>query len=196
MSIAIFICGPAGAGKTTLAKYLVPLLCQRHTMPFCLLDKDTLTAPLSSELMFTLTGNRLDRDSPVYKGRVRDLDYTCVLETAKENMALGVNAVLPGPWTRELQSGALFRPTSLGLSSEDKTLVVWLELSEDKRKERIVHRGNPLDEFKLQNWDAYARRQALPSSLLPKDVLVLDALLSLDQAAERISEALGNLPAQ
>jgi predicted kinase len=194
MSIAIFICGPSGCGKTTLAKNLVPVLNNLTHGPFCLLDKDTLTDPLSEALLHALTGYGLDRDSPAYKANVRDREYESVRHTAKENMELGVNVVLPGPWSKEIASGAIFDPKALGFRKTDRTLVVWLDVAEGDRLDRIRARGNPRDAYKLKHWSSYAR--ALPSwgAAPPKGLLVLNAMREISSLRDDVLQALNKKP--
>jgi energy-coupling factor transporter ATP-binding protein EcfA2 len=193
VSIAIFLCGPAGCGKSTLAKDLVPVLNTLAHGPFCLLDKDTMTDPLSEALLHSLTGCGLDRDGPAYKAHARDREYESVLDTAKENMELGLNVVLPGPWSKEIASGAVFDPKRLGFSQRDKTLVVWLHVAENDRLGRILARGNPRDAYKLDNWSSYAK--SLPSwgSTPPKGLLVLNAMREVSSLRADVLQALEQL---
>jgi thymidylate kinase len=190
LSIAIFIGGPAGCGKTTLAKDLVPALNKLAYGPFCMLDKDTMTDPLSEALLHALTGYGLDRDSPAYKAHARDREYEAVLRTAKENMELGLNVVLPGPWSKEIASGAVFDPNALGFNKQDKTLVVWLHVGEEDRLHRIRARGNPRDAYKLKNWSSYAK--SLPSwgVTRPNGMLVLNAMRHISSLRADVLQAL------
>ncbi len=98
----IFFCGHAGTGKTTLAKRALPLLHRRSSESFCLLDKDTLYGGYSSAVMGVLTGDANDRDSPLYLQHLRGPEYAGLLNTARENLALGVNCIVVGPLSREV----------------------------------------------------------------------------------------------
>jgi predicted kinase len=193
VSIAIFLCGPAGCGKTTLAKDLVPALNRLAYGPFCLLDKDTMTDPLSEALLHSLTGYGLDRDSPAYKAHARDREYETVLRTAKENMELGLNVVLPGPWTKEIESGAVFDPRKLGFELRDRTLVVWLQVPEEDRLDRILARGNPRDAYKLKNWKSYAKSIPTWGAAPPKGMLVLNAMRQVSSLRADVLQALEQL---
>ncbi|MFB0843241.1 AAA family ATPase [Paenibacillus oleatilyticus] len=171
----VFFLGPAGAGKTTLAK----ALARRHHA--ALFDMDTLSRPASKAIM-TLSGlDPNDRDSDVYKIRCRDLGYRITMDAALENVDLGVNAFVIGPFTREL--GDQVWPEKelqrIGASLNDvdvKAILVSLP-GEQHYRERIRDRGLALDAWKLENWSEFSRslavrevRWKLPaSSILPFD---------------------------
>ena len=92
----IFFIGPAGAGKTTLAK----AWAHKHGGAF--LDMDTLLRP-AAEAIMTLAGqDPNDRDSPTYKTYCRDLGYRITMDAALENLELGLDAIVVGPFTKEL----------------------------------------------------------------------------------------------
>ncbi len=160
----MFFCGYAGAGKTTLAKRLIGPLIARSGEAFCLLDKDTLYGAYSASVMGALTGNPNDRDSPVYLQTLRDPEYAGLLDTARENLRLGVNVLVVGPFSRELREGRLFDRAWLGVDDDVGVHVVWVELGEADAKARIVSRGNPNDAYKLAHWDDYRLRRFSPSA--------------------------------
>lgn len=153
--VVLFLTGPAGCGKTTLAREWVRDRLQRGE-PWTLLDKDVVGGQHGPRLMEVLGADPNDRDSPLFKKEVRDLDYRATLQLAAQQLELGGSVVLPGPWTRELVEGLLAEPTRLGLPDVAST-VVWLSLSDDERRRRIEARGHPLDEWKLAHWKAYAK---------------------------------------
>ena len=160
----IVFCGHAGAGKTSLAKRAIPLLHHRSGESFCLLDKDTVYGAFSSHVMGILTGNPNDRDSPLYLEKLRDHEYNGLMDIARENLSIGTNVVLVAPSSRELKSKALFDHRQLKLPSDTAIQVVWVTLNEASAKERIKIRGNALDDYKLANWDEYAKRRFEPST--------------------------------
>lgn len=172
--VALFITGPSGCGKTTLAREWVREQV-RFGRPWTLLDKDVAGGLHGPRLLKELGADPDDRDSPVYKREVRDLDYGTTLNLAAEQLALGGSVVLPGPWTRELVDGSLFDPVRLGLP-EVRSVVVWLALPEAARRSRIAQRQHAQDGWKLQNWATYANGAgAQPPACQGPEPHVLDA---------------------
>ena len=158
MTRLIFFCGHAGAGKTTLAKRALTELRQRTGETFCLLDKDTLYGNYSSAVMGVLTGNADDRDSPLFLKHLREPEYAGLLNTARENLALGVNCIVVGPLSREVQSHLLADRAWLRVGDDVRVQAVWVHLQEDEARRRIAARGNPNDAWKLAHWDDYRAR--------------------------------------
>lgn len=181
----VFFLGPAGAGKTTLAKALVR---RRHAALF---DMDTLSRP-ASEAIMTLSGlDPNDRDSDVYKIRCRDLGYRITMDAALENVDLGVNAFVIGPFTRELEDPVWPEKELLriGASLNDvdvKAILVSLPCEQHYR-DRIRDRGLTLDAWKLENWSEFSR------SLAVREIrwkLPASSILSFDNAGPLSEEKL------
>lgn len=177
MARLVFIAGHAGTGKTTLARRAVPLLHARTGESFCVLDKDTVYGAYSAKVMGLLTGDPDDRDSPTYLEHLRDQEYAGLLEIAAENLALGVNVVLVGPFSREVKSKRVFDPAALGAPPGTRISVVWVALDEATARARIVARGDARDRYKLAHWNDYRKRRFDP------DPAEFPALLRFDNAA-------------
>src|SRR5690606_10640625 len=162
MARLVFFAGHAGTGKTTLAKRAVPLLHARTGESFCVLDKDTAYGAYSAKVMGLLTGDPDDRDSPTFLEHLRDEEYRGLIDIAAENLALGVNVVLGGPFSREVKSKRVFDPLALGVPADTRIRVIWAALDEATAKARIVARGDPRDRYKLEHWDEYRKRRFEP----------------------------------
>src|SRR3546814_14481934 len=90
-----------------------------------------------TDTLFPYTTLFRSRDSPLFKDKVRDLEYASTLRIARDQLELGMNVAFPGPWSREQASGALFSIPQLGLPPETQLPHVWLELPLEVRKDRI-----------------------------------------------------------
>jgi predicted kinase len=159
----IFFCGHAGTGKTTIARRAIAaLMAEAHARcsgeSFCLLDKDTLYGDYSSAVMGVLTGDPDDRDSPPYLQHLRDPEYHGLLNTARENLGLGVNSIVVGPLSREIRAHKLSDRAWLKVADDVDVRIVWVHLQEDEARRRIAARGNRNDAWKLAHWDEYRNR--------------------------------------
>jgi predicted kinase len=182
----IFFCGHAGTGKTTLAKRLFAPLMQTTGEPFCLLDKDTLYGAYSAAAIGALTGDPHDRDSPLFIEHFRDPEYRCLVDTAAENLALGVSVAVVAPLTREVRNARLFDRAWLGIADDVAIRVVWVHVDEDVARERIVARGDPNDAYKLAHWDEYRKRLFFPDEALARTLVMFDNTTPSDRARDEL----------
>ncbi|UJF34931.1 AAA family ATPase [Paenibacillus hexagrammi] len=180
----VFFLGAAGAGKTTIAKALAKL----RRAPF--FDMDTLLRP-AAEAIMTLSGlDPNDRDSAVYKTRCRDLGYRITMDAALENMELGNDAFVVGPFTKETDDPLWLHNelARIGASIQSVDVkVVWVVLSdEDMYRRRIEHRASVLDHWKLANWEQFRtslkRREIAWTGLSDSSVLEFDNSGPLSEA--------------
>lgn len=158
----ILFAGHAGTGKSTLAKKALPLIVEKTGEVFFFLDKDTAYGAFSSHVMALTTGNPNDRDSPYYLQNLRDWEYSGLIAIAKENLQLGVNVILVGPFSSEIQSARMFNSEALGIPKESSIKIAWIDLEETEAKHRMEKRSDPRDEWKLQHWDQYIQRRTEP----------------------------------
>ncbi len=174
MSRLVFICGHAGTGKTTLARKLIGPLMKATGSPFCLLDKDTLYGGYSAAAMQMLTGDANDRDSPLFLEHLREPEYRGLVDTARDNLELGVSALVVAPLSREVRERRLFDRAWLGIGEDVSVRVVWVQVSEETAHQRIMARANPNDAYKLAHWDEYRQRRFVPSGDMCNDLLMFD----------------------
>lgn len=175
MTYLVFICGHAGTGKTTLAKRLIGPLMQASGSAFCLLDKDTLYGAYSSAAMGLLTHDPNDRDSPLFLQHLRDPEYRGLIDTARDNLKLGISALVIAPLSREIRERKLFDRTWLRVAEDVEIRVVWVHTEEETARQRILERGDPSDAYKLAHWDEYRQRRFIPSAERCVDLLMFDA---------------------
>ena len=179
--MVLFITGPAACGKSTLAREWVRHCLQRGD-PWTLIDKDLVGGQHGPRILELMGADPNDRDSPLFKQEVRDLDYRATLQLAAEQLRLGGSVALPGPWTRELVDGLLEQPEQLGLP-DVPSVVVWLSLSDAERRRRVEQRGNPLDRWKLKHWAAYSKgsHDGAPPDCKGPAPVVLQAVRPLEE---------------
>ncbi|CAB3758958.1 AAA family ATPase [Paraburkholderia solisilvae] len=159
MTSLVFFCGHAGAGKTTVARRIFTPLMQARGTPFCLLDKDTLYGRTGAATMRALTGDPDDRDSPLFLQHLRDPEYRGLIDTARDNLALGVSVLVVAPLSREVRERRLFDRDWLGVGDDVEIRVVWVATDEDAARRRIAARHDPADAYKLAHWDEYRQRR-------------------------------------
>jgi predicted kinase len=174
MTHLIFFCGHAGTGKTTLAKRLIGPLIRATGEAFCLLDKDVLYGPVGTAAMKALTGEPNDRDSPLFLQHFRDPEYRGLIDTARDNLELGVNVIAVAPLSREVRDRQLFDPAWLRIGADIAIRVVWIEASDDTVRSRIAARGHPADAWKLAHWDEYRTRRFVPTGDVCRGLLRVD----------------------
>src|SRR3546814_8842323 len=105
-----------------------------------------------TDTLFPYTTLFRSRDSPLFKDKVRDLEYASTLRIARDQLELGMNVAFPVPLSREQASGALFSIQQLGLPPEMQLRHVLLELPLEVRKYRLTGRADPRDAWKLAHW--------------------------------------------
>lgn len=157
---------------------------------FCLLDKDTLYGRYSAAAMRALTGDPNDRDSPLYLQHLRDAEYQGLLDTARENLALGIGAVVVGPLSREIRDRRLFDRQWLGIEEDVKIRIVWVYTSEETARARIIARHNPNDAYKLAHWDEYRQRRFIPSGPASEGLLMFDNTAPTDAEFDALFQAI------
>ncbi|MFT4194448.1 AAA family ATPase [Ottowia sp.] len=190
----IFFCGHAGTGKTTLAKRAMLELRRRTGESFCLLDKDTLYGEYSAAVMGVLTGDPNDRDSPPYLQHLRDPEYAGLLNTARENLALGTSCLVVGPLSREARAHRLADRAWLRVEGDVQVHVVWVHLQEDEARRRITLRGNPNDAWKLAHWDDYRTRLFMPAAADYPELRLYDNTAATARDFEALLVDLGAAP--
>jgi predicted kinase len=170
----VFICGHAGTGKTTLARRLIGPLMKATGEALCLLDKDTLYGVYSAAAIGALTGDPNDRDSPLFLQHFRDPEYRGLIDTAAENLRLGIGVIAVGPLSREVRERKLFDHAWLGVPKAVKIDIVWVTTEEETARERILARGDPNDAYKLAHWDEYRQRRFMLEADQREGLLMFD----------------------
>ncbi|MFE3494606.1 AAA family ATPase [Streptomyces sp. NPDC059175] len=148
--VLVLVAGYAGSGKSEAGK----LLSQALGWP--LLDKDTLTRPLTESLLLQLNGDPDDRQSSTYVEAVRPLEYECLMKACWENLECGVPVVAVAPFLSEVVNAqwtarAQRHCARLGAGME----VLWVDSDAPSMRERLTSRNASRDTWKLANWSSY-----------------------------------------
>ncbi|MET8948980.1 AAA family ATPase [Streptomyces sp. NPDC004542] len=149
---AYFVIGPAGSGKSTVAR----LLARQAGAAY--IDKDTVCTRLTEALLELAGTDRAERDlNPYYQSAVMDLEYLTILDLARDNLALGRPVVLDAPFGRYFS-----RPGYLDEVAERHSwprpvepVVVRVEVDSDTARARVRARGYARDLSKLADWDSF-----------------------------------------
>lgn len=155
MNKLVFFLGPAGAGKTTLAKAVA--VHRRATF----LDMDVLLRPAAEAIMKQHGLDPTDRDSAEYKRLCRDLGYRITMDAALDNLGLNTDVFVVGPFTKETANpdwiGSELAKAGLSLAEIDVKVVLVGLANEELYRERISARHSDLDAWKLEHWNDFRK---------------------------------------
>ncbi|MCX8727626.1 AAA family ATPase [Gilliamella sp. B2838] len=148
---AIFLIGSAGAGKSTVGKFLATKL---H---YCYLDKDIIANRFTGELLISRGYQPTARDEcEYYKKQVMDIEYKTLLDIASENLKLNNSVILDAPFLSYFSDKDYISKIiqQFNFSNVD-TYVLEVFVPAEILKQRILDRNNPRDIWKLDNWDLF-----------------------------------------
>jgi len=150
----VLMAGGAGVGKTGLARMLV-----RRVTNAVLLDKDRLLGRWVDRVLVAV-GTNADRDSRYYWQEVRPEEYATLETLALDHLELGKVAVVDAPLRPELQDSAWV--TRVRRACTDRGagfLAIWVIVSTETARRRMMARAEPRDHWKLAHWEEFLRRQ-------------------------------------
>ncbi|MGW1053474.1 AAA family ATPase [Streptomyces sp. NPDC002521] len=147
----LVVAGLAGSGKSEFSRFISRLT------GWPVLDKDPITRPLVERLLVEMGSDPNDRHSPLYRDKVRPLEYQCLLETAYANVDCSISTVLTAPFVAEVSDERWMRRLINRCEARGVTVaVIWIQCDLETMHEYISFRSAARDSWKLQNWDEYA----------------------------------------
>jgi predicted kinase len=182
--------GFAGSGKSESGKLLAAFT------GWAILDKDTLTRPLTERLLLAFGSDADDRHSKVYTERVRPLEYECLLKAAWENLECGVSAVLVAPFLREVTDQHwMSRVTRRCHRAGARLETFWVDSDADSMRERLISRNATRDTWKLTHWSAYLPTMDLRLRPVLDHHLINNRITAARPLAEQVEAAAQRLQA-
>lgn len=150
----VLMAGGAATGKSRLARALV-----RRVPNGILLDKDRLLGPWV-DLVLRASGEEVDRDSRYYWQDVRPQEYVTLEAITYDHLELGKVVVIDAPLRPELNDPAWVERVRRECEARAACLMaVWVIVSPDTARRRMLARGEARDAWKLAHWEEFLRRQ-------------------------------------
>jgi predicted kinase len=146
----VLVAGFPGSGKTEFGRFVSEIT------GWSLLDKDTLTRPLTESLLLALDADPNDRHTATHFERIRPLEYRCLFDTVFDNLRLGISTVATAPFMREVTDTRwLERVRTKCARLGASVAVVWMHCDPDSMRDYLESRDAARDTWKLSYWDDY-----------------------------------------
>jgi predicted kinase len=188
MSFAVVVVGPAGSGKSTVARELA----RRATAVY--LDKDALAGPLVEAALAASGNESSDREgNDYYRTQLMPAEYASLFAVAGDNLRLGHPVVIDAPFAAYLDSPGFFtRSATQARWPNTRTFVLRVLAPEAIVKARLSERGLARDAVKLSDWDTFwttwGTTPVTWTGVRVLDVLNDGAGADIDAVLERIHE--------
>lgn len=147
---AVFVTGPAGSGKSSVARLLATHFAAAY------LDKDTVCTHLTEALLAAAGTDPDERDqNAYYQSVVMDLEYRTMLDLARDNLEVGRPVVLDAPFGRYLGDPRFVTETVARWPAGVAVVVVQVRVDGETARRRVEARGLARDRSKLADWESF-----------------------------------------
>lgn len=176
----IAVAGPAGTGKSTLARELAHALGAPH------LDLDAVTADLMASAIADAAAGDPGISQHTVLSRIRDTRYAALRDAVVAAFDEGrTDVIASAPFTAEAHDPDAWAAWVDALPPGTAPLLAWLELDPAERLRRMASRGSARDTHLIEAGEA----PAVPPPTVP--ALRLDARLPAPRLARQVLRALG-----
>ncbi|MET0844008.1 MAG: AAA family ATPase [Mycetocola sp.] len=149
--MAIIFIGTAGSGKSSVSR----MAARQFRAAY--LDKDTMVTPLTELALRERGEDPQQRESSTYyRDVIFPAEYTALMRTAADNLALGIPVVIDAPFFAFLDDASYLRRARGEAGWPDTDVFVVRVVAPDHVvRERLAARGLARDRWKLDHWDEY-----------------------------------------
>ena len=181
------VAGAPGAGKTTVAARLAPLL---RPVP-AVLDKDVLFGGLVAEVLAAHGRDYGEREGAWYDRHVKVHEYGAMTAAAAQIRAAGCPVMLVAPFTSQIRDPRVWGDWVEQLGGEPVRLL-WVRVDGASLRERVVGRGRDRDAGKLADFAAFAARMRPdePPPVAHQEIDTSDEAEPLDRRLARLAAVL------
>lgn len=146
----VLVAGYAGSGKSEAGKLLAA------ATGWAMLDKDTLSRPMTERLLQALGGDPDDRHSPTYLEHARPLEYACLMKAVWENLECGTSVVAVAPFLVESADAEWSSRVARHCGRAGARFeTVWVDSDLESMRDRLISRNASRDTWKLTHWPTY-----------------------------------------
>ncbi|NEC67064.1 AAA family ATPase [Streptomyces sp. SID9727] len=144
------VAGYAGSGKSEAGKLLAA------ATGWAMLDKDTISRPMTERLLTALGGDPDDRHSTTYLEHARPLEYQCLMKAVWENLECGTSVVAVAPFLAESTDLQWTSRVARRCSrARVRFEMLWVDSDLESMRNRLISRNASRDTWKLTHWPAY-----------------------------------------